>query len=534
MIRKIFMQRGLLLLMSMLAVLALTVTPAPAASTWQPVGSTDFTGVYQAGAGESLFVYNGAPYLAYEDADDRAAVMEYTGGSWQLVGGAPASSGMAASDSLFVYDGTPYVLCNDIKGGLTVMEYTGTGATGWQPVGSPDFANELDDPFLALPSLYNDNGQYVDNGWGQSLFVYDGIPYVAYQDRANGDKATVMEYTGSGATGWQPVGSPGFSSNYTRSESLFVYNGTPYVAYDDYYNGIGNGPRFDFNICKTTVMEYTGSGATGWQPVGSPDFSSGLSSSDSLYVSNGTPYLAYSDRSNGAVATVMEYTGGSWQTVGGAVDSVGTANGETIFSFPGTSLLVFNSTPYVAFTDVANGEATVMEYTGGSWQTVGGASSSSGQAYDESLSVSNGTLYVAYESNGATVMEYTGATLASSIEPAIQVNINGSPLPMAVPPTIVNGRVMVPLRAIFEALGATVQWNPVDQSIVATKGNTAIRLQIGSTAAFNNGVQVTLDAAPQIEGGRTLVPVRFVGEALGAEVTWDGTNRQVNIVTAGP
>ena len=175
-----------------------------------------------------------------------------------------------------------------------------------------------------------------------------------------------------------------------------------------------------------------------------------------------------------------------------------------------------------------------MEYTGGSWQTVGGASASSGQAYDESLSVSNGTLYVAYESNGATVMEYTGATLASSIEPAIQVNINGSPLPMAVPPNNVNGRVMVPLRAIFEALGATVQWNPVDQGIVATKGNTTIRLQIGSTAAFNNGVQVTLDAAPQIEGGRTLVPVRFVGEALGAEVTWDGTNRQVNIVTAGP
>jgi hypothetical protein len=414
MTRKIFMQSGLLLLMSMLAVLALTVTPASAVSTWQPVGSPDFTGVYQSGAGESLFVYNGAPYLAYEDADDRAAVMEYTGGSWQLVGGAPASSGMAASDSLFVYDGTPYVLCNDIKGGLTVMEYT--GATGWQPVGSPDFANELDDPF-SVSSLYNDNGQYVDNGSGQSLFVYDGIPYVAYQDRANGDKATVMEYTGTGATGWQPVGSP--------------------------------------------------------------DFSSGLSSSDSLYVSNGTPYVAYRDRSNSDVATVMEYTGGSWQTVGGA-------------------------------------------------------SASSGQAYDESLSVSNGTLYVAYESDGATVMEYTGATLASSIEPAIQVNINGSPLPMAVPPNNVNGRVMVPLRAIFEALGATVQWNPVDQGIVATKGNTTIRLQIGSTAAFNNGVQVTLDAAPQIEGGRTLVPVRFVGEALGAEVTWDGTNRQVNIVTAGP
>ena len=198
MIKKIFLKRGLLL-MVLLAVLALTVTPALAASAWRSVGNPDFTGTKP--ASESLFVYNGTPYLAYEGVDDKAAVMEYTGGSWQLVGGAPASSGMAASDSLFVSNGTPYVLCNDSEGGLTVMEYT--GATGWQPVGSPDFANELDDPFSVLSSLYNDNGQYVDNGSGQSLFVYDGIPYVAYQDRANGDKATVMEYTGTGA----PVGS---------------------------------------------------------------------------------------------------------------------------------------------------------------------------------------------------------------------------------------------------------------------------------------------------------------------------------------
>jgi hypothetical protein len=161
---------------------------------------------------------------------------------------------------------------------------------------------------------------------------------------------------------------------------------------------------------------------------------------------------------------------------------------------------------------------------------VGGAPISSSEAGDESLFVYNGTPYVAYSdglfpSTGpATVMEC----------PVIKVDINGSPLQLDVAPMIVNGRTLAPLRAIFEALGATVQWNPADQSITAAKGNTTIKLQIGSTTALNNGAQATLDAAPQIVGGRTLVPVRFIGEALGTQVNWDPTNYQVNIVTASP
>ncbi len=90
MIRKILVRCGLLLLMAMLAVLATTATPAPAASVWHPVGNPDFTSTKP--ASESLFVYNGTPYLAYEGADDKAAVMEYTGGSWQMVGGSSVDS----------------------------------------------------------------------------------------------------------------------------------------------------------------------------------------------------------------------------------------------------------------------------------------------------------------------------------------------------------------------------------------------------------------------------------------------------------
>jgi hypothetical protein len=133
-----------------------------------------------------------------------------------------------------------------------------------------------------------------------------------------------------------------------------------------------------------------------------------------------------------------------------------------------------------------------MEYTGGKWQPVGSPDISSGAAAYESLYVYDGTPYVTYQdgnSSKAMVMEYSGPTTASSTAPAIQVNINGTPLQMDVPPMIVNGRTLVSLRAIFNALGATVQWNPADQSITATKGSTTINLQIGSTTALNNGAQ---------------------------------------------
>jgi hypothetical protein len=174
-----------------------------------------------------------------------------------------------------------------------------------------------------------------------------------------------------------------------------------------------------------------------------------------------------------------------------------------------------------------------MEYTGGSWQYVGSPDFSSGMTSGESLFVYNHTPYLAYEDINDPLNPYNNSPVTVMEYPVIKVNVNGSPLQLDVAPQIAGGRTLAPLRAIFEALGATVQWNSADQSITATKGNTTIKLQIGSTTALNNGAQVTLDAAPTIVNGRTLVPVRFVGEALGAQVSWDAVNYQVNIITSG-
>jgi len=103
-----------------------------------------------------------------------------------------------------------------------------------------------------------------------------------------------------------------------------------------------------------------------------------------------------------------------------------------------------------------------------------------------------------------------------------RVLINDVPLLMDVSPIVQQGRTLVPMRAIFEALGATVQWDEATSTVTASRREAVVVLVIGSRIAWVNGPSHQLDVAPVIAGGRTLVPLRFVAEALGAEVGWDG------------
>lgn len=121
-----------------------------------------------------------------------------------------------------------------------------------------------------------------------------------------------------------------------------------------------------------------------------------------------------------------------------------------------------------------------------------------------------------------------------SAESDIKVYINGYPQSYDVAPLIVSGRTMVPMRGIFEALGAEVNWDDATRSITASKNDTVIKLTVDSPKALVNDDAVMLDAPAMIVSARTLVPLRFVGEALGTNVSWDEQRRSCMIWNLAP
>ncbi|MBP1760849.1 MAG: Metallo beta lactamase family protein [Firmicutes bacterium] len=121
------------------------------------------------------------------------------------------------------------------------------------------------------------------------------------------------------------------------------------------------------------------------------------------------------------------------------------------------------------------------------------------------------------------------AIFATPALAAPTVNLDGRQLAFEVPPAIEDGRTLVPLRAIFEAMGATVSWDQATQTASAVKDGTTVVLRIGSTKPTINGKVKQLDVPAKIVNGRTLAPLRFVGEAFGGAVAWDGTTQTITI-----
>ena len=127
------------------------------------------------------------------------------------------------------------------------------------------------------------------------------------------------------------------------------------------------------------------------------------------------------------------------------------------------------------------------------------------------------------------------------------VYVNGDALTVDTPPYIKNDRTMVPMRAIFEALGAEVTWDDATKTAVAVKDKVEIvsedgieklhktqvevKITIGENVLYKNGEAITLDAAAEITNNRTMVPVRAISEAFGCTVNWDNETRCVNITS---
>lgn len=97
------------------------------------------------------------------------------------------------------------------------------------------------------------------------------------------------------------------------------------------------------------------------------------------------------------------------------------------------------------------------------------------------------------------------------------------------PPIIRDGRTLLPIRAVIEALEGSVSWDPVNRKATVTLGTHTVEVWIGSREARVDGVTVALDVAAMIVNSRTLLPLRFVTENLGCTVTWDPIGRTVTI-----
>lgn len=114
----------------------------------------------------------------------------------------------------------------------------------------------------------------------------------------------------------------------------------------------------------------------------------------------------------------------------------------------------------------------------------------------------------------------------------IKVYINDEQLKFDVAPAVVNQTTLVPMRAIFEGLGAKVAWDGNAKTIIGTKDDTIIILELNSSSATKNGQTVILSTPSEAINNRTMVPLRFISESFDCNVAWDAATRTINITAA--
>lgn len=137
--------------------------------------------------------------------------------------------------------------------------------------------------------------------------------------------------------------------------------------------------------------------------------------------------------------------------------------------------------------------------------------------------------YLIFDWSNAKATEITDSKSdnKSNAPSEIKIMVSGKEIKPETPAYIENGRTMVPLRFISEALGEKVDWNAETKSVII--GDNKAVLAIGSKEIDANGKKITIDSPAVIKNSRTFVPLRAISEILGAKVDWDGTTKTVSI-----
>lgn len=125
---------------------------------------------------------------------------------------------------------------------------------------------------------------------------------------------------------------------------------------------------------------------------------------------------------------------------------------------------------------------------------------------------------------------FAGASTSSDVK----VTLNGEQITFDPPPLIEDGLTLVPLRAICETLGALVEWDETSRTVWVFTDTARISLRIGSSIVYKSGTPISLDIPAKIVKDRTMVPLRFVSEALGAKVDRESTISSSNVTIVYP
>ncbi len=131
----------------------------------------------------------------------------------------------------------------------------------------------------------------------------------------------------------------------------------------------------------------------------------------------------------------------------------------------------------------------------------------------------------------ALICSFMLLSTAAVADDGITVLLDGQSVEFDVPPAILNDRTMVPMRAVFEALGASVEWDDATKTASAKKDNVNLLIIPNSNVMTKNSLPISLDVGPVIIDGRILVPVRAIAESFGCDVSWEADTRSVVIRT---
>lgn len=137
-------------------------------------------------------------------------------------------------------------------------------------------------------------------------------------------------------------------------------------------------------------------------------------------------------------------------------------------------------------------------------------------------------------SNNTTYCDFTVKPKARERKITMQIGspkatIDGKETTLSAPPFISSGKTMVPFRFVAEALDAKVSWDQFEKMVTIVKGDITIYLWIGKTYSIVSGNMVTLSSPPVLRNGKTFVPMRFISESLGAKVDWEPLTQTVTV-----